>query len=266
MQINCMVPNRRGVVDTEVCLNCAAVGQNTCGYDYGLLRFMFGQDQDRSGEIHVTDLTGCLLRAYHFKTTQIAEYPHQMLMRTLGSITHGLLEGNDAAISTEVEIFCDGVHGTLDVYNIHQYRIIDYKTTRWLTPSKLPYGSHELQVNIYTHLLKRMGYRVDSAAVQYIDLSGPTKCRDCKMPVVPVPDGLACPTCQAYPRNAHLGAVLFEVELLTEEELEDFVTRRRDGLSLSLEMNDPPEPEPSFLCSYCPFVDLCDDGLRHLGR
>jgi hypothetical protein len=275
MRIKCMVPGYRGEIEAGACLACARKNENDCGYDYGLLKFMFDQNSDsRKTEVHATDLTGCLLRAFWSKTKEVAEYPHEMLMRSLGIITHGMLEGSaDDSLIMELPVHEMGVHGRLDAtYHIlvdedgQHVRIVDYKTTRWLRPSNLPYGSHDLQVNIYAQLLRSASYIVDSAAIQYIDLSGPSKCRTCKLPVVPVEDGLVCPNCGMYPRGAHLGAVTFEVTLMSEADISTFIESRRDNLLLSLEMSQDPEAEPSYLCSYCKFLEECPVGLRHLGR
>jgi hypothetical protein len=190
-----------------------------------------------------------------------------MLMRSLGTITHGLLEASsDASAWTERTYASGGVVGTVDRYYPSLRRIVDFKTTRWLKPENLPYGSHEVQANIYAYLMRENGHEVDEAFIQYIDLSGPTKCRQCKLPVVPVPDGLACPNCGYYPRGAHLGAVMFEINLMHPDEITAFVEQRRDSLTLSMELDQQPDAEPSFLCSYCKFLEQCPEGLTHLGR
>jgi len=250
------------------CLSCAVREENDCGYDYALLKFMFDQVQRRTS-IHATDLVGCVLRAFWDKSGERpAEYPHNMLMRSLGTITHGLLEAgaSDPEVWTERTLEAEGVEGTIDRYYLATRRLVDYKTTRWLKLANLPYGSHEVQVNIYAYLLRENGQDVDTAEVQYIDLSGPTKCRECKLPVVPVPDGLACPNCGFYPRGAHKGAVLFEIDLMHPDEIKAFVEQRRDALRLSLDLDDEPDAEPSFLCSYCVFLERCPTGQMHLGR
>lgn len=228
---------------------------------------MYDQVQLRTG-IHATDLVGCGLRSFWSKTKQVAEYPHHMLMRSLGTIAHGLLEADpsDTSAWTERTFEHEGVVGTVDRYYTQNKRLVDYKTTRWLKVSNLPYGSHEVQINIYAYLMRENGHEVDSAAIQYIDFSGPTKCKDCKLPVIPKPDGNCCPNCGFYPRGAHLGAVLFEVNLMHPDEIKAFVEQRRDALRLSLDLDQEPEAEPSFLCSYCMFLEECPTGLRHLGR
>ena len=276
-KIKCMVGDNnlagKEIVTEEECLECAAGHHNTCGYSYSLLRFLYRKQPNRDG-IHVTDLTGCLKRAHFSKTVEVIQYPHEMLVLALGSITHAFLEGNDDVVDTEVKLDAMGIEGTTDVVH-HEGRafgpvkVTDLKTTRWLKPSNLPYGSHKMQVNIYSALLREQGYDVDSASVQYIDLSGPTKCRKCKIGVVPSgedPHVLECPSCGNIPLNSHLGAVEFEIELDDPAEIKEHIEERRDALLLSLEMDDPPEAEPSFLCSYCKFVDLCPEGEAHLAN
>jgi len=256
-------------VTQEVCMKCAVDGVNSCGYDYGLLRFIFRDRQERP-DIHVTDLTGCLRKAYFGKKIPPVQYPHEVLVLSLGSITHGLLEtGEDDTDKTELPLDALGIKGTAD--RVHFLpggaRIIDYKTTRWLKPSNLPYGSHELQVNIYAALLREQGFNVQSAAIQYIDLSGPTKCRACKLTLAPRDMGLVCPSCGNTPANAHLGAVLYEVTLRPHEEIVDLITERRDTLALALEMEDVPDAETGWLCKYCAYADgHCPEGARQVGR
>jgi CRISPR/Cas system-associated exonuclease Cas4 (RecB family) len=151
----------------------------------------------------------------------------------------------------------------LEVQQYHTYisqGIVTHNTARWLTPSKLPYGSHELQVNIYAEMLRQHGKDVHSAAIQYIDMSGPTKCKRCKVVYQPVnEDGdLACPKCGGISPEAHTGAVLVEIELRDRDEIQQLINGRRDTLLKALSDNVMPDAEPSFLCEYCQFVNLCE--------
>lgn len=275
--IKCMIGSENiygsDIVSKEDCLACAAQHENRCGYTYSLLRFLYRAQPDRSG-IHVTDLTGCLRRAYFSKTREVVQYPHEFLVLALGSITHAFLEGNDDVVDTEVKLDAMGVVGTTDVKHHNgrafgPFKVTDLKTTRWLKPANLPYGSHDLQVNIYSALLREMGYDVTAASIQYIDLSGPSKCRKCKLTVVPSSEEvglLICPNCGKAPNGAHMGAVEFEIDLQDEDEIKAVVEERRDILLLSLEMDDHPEAEPGFLCSYCKFNDegTCSEGAQKL--
>jgi CRISPR/Cas system-associated exonuclease Cas4 (RecB family) len=259
------------IVTKKQCLECAANRKQNCGYSYSLLRFLFRSQPDRSG-VHVTDLTGCLRRSYYSKTEEVIKYPHESLTLALGSITHAFIEGNDDVIETEEPLKNMGIEGTTDVIE-HNGRpfgpvhVQDLKTTRWLKPSNLPYGNHASQVNMYAALLRDQGIEVGSASIQYVDLSGPTKCRNCKVTVVPADDGeLECPVCENRPNNAHLGAVEFDVILTDPGSVEGIIDERRDELNMSLEMKDPPEGETSFLCSYCDWAteEKCPVGYNYL--
>lgn len=258
----------KGILPTEECLDCALRGDNICGYDYALLHTVLA-DGDRP-DIHVTDLTGCLLRAYWSKTVQSPEYVHEKLIRVLGTAMHKRLEDDGESIKkvavTEMPLKALGIVGTCDLY-YKSGRVVDYKTTRWIMPAKLPYSSHELQVNIYAHLLRAMGYEVNSLAIQYIDMSGPTKCRKCKLPVRPDNYGqLMCPRHQEPLPNAHPGAVLIEIPLWDPEDVDEYIGPRVAQLEMSLEAGIEPDAEPSFLCSYCNFVDRCPEGQRQTWR
>lgn len=266
MELICSGTPSKGHIDDKQCIQCALDRDNTCGYDYALLKSMF-YGSDRSG-IHVTDLTGCLRKAYLDKKKPKPQYVHERLLLTIGTAMHGFLEEGDEFIDAELPLEAYGVRGTADVVYKSNGDIIDYKTTRWLNPAKLPYGSHEAQVNIYAHLLEGMGRRVGNLYIQYIDMSGPTKCRQCKLPVRPEKSGiLTCPRCGNEPRNAHLGAYLIEIPKYDEEEIKELVEERRGTLEFAFEMDGKPDAEPGFLCAYCSHWEFgdCEEGKLEVG-
>ncbi len=245
----------RGELKREDCLTCAKAGRQTCGFDYILLKAIL-DTRERTG-IHVTDLTGCLRKSWFDKTTTAPEYVHSQMYRFMGTIAHGVLEQYGSADEAELPASALGITGTMDVYR--DGRIIDFKTARYLILSKLPYGSHELQINIYAEMLRQQGKPVASAAIQYIDMSGPTKCKTCKVVYQPDETGvLACPKCGRSTREAHTGAVLVEIELRDSGEIRQLIEERRDILLKALSDNVMPDAEPSFLCEYCAFVNLCE--------
>ena len=142
-------------MDHEACLACARTGLQKCGYDYVVLRALYENHEERP-DIHVTDLTGCLRKAWYSKTTRVAETPHSKYALMVGSIMHGGLEGSDEYMDAELPFNEDGIVGRADVV-YKDGRLLDLKTTRWLYPSKMPYGSHALQVNMYAYFLKKSG-------------------------------------------------------------------------------------------------------------
>jgi CRISPR/Cas system-associated exonuclease Cas4 (RecB family) len=257
-----MCSGGKGRKSTTECLACAMARKNPCGYDYSLLKALFAdvEKSNRRSEIHVTDLTGCLRRAWYDKVDPTPEYPHETLARWLGTAVHASIEGSDAFMECELPVAADGIKGTADIVYADG-RVVDSKTTRWIYPEKLPYGSHALQVNIYAYMLRRMGRDVNSLAIQYIDMSGPSKCRKCRVPVRMFAGELKCPSCSQFVKGAHLGAVTVDVRLMSDEEVLDHIQQRRVDLEAAIAMQLPPEREPGFLCGYCPNIDKCQPNL-----
>jgi CRISPR/Cas system-associated exonuclease Cas4 (RecB family) len=250
-----------GVITKDGCLQCALNLQNRCGFDFSLLNALF-KDKERTG-IHVTDLTGCLRQAFYTKVHAPLEYPHQMLNRFLGTGIHKHIESFAIAEVFDSELPLEGLGlvGTADVV-YKNGRIVDYKTTRWLKLDKLPYGSHVQQLNIYAAILRAQGREVTSAAIQYIDLSGPSKCTSCKGPTEPTEDGvMRCTRCGKHLPNGHRGVAIVEVQLEDDKLVAEWIATRLKILELSIESNETPDPEPSYLCDYCPFRSRCEQEI-----
>jgi hypothetical protein len=254
----------KGELPISECLACAlSSGRPPCGYDYALLKSMFASDQksDRAKEIHVTDLTGCIRKAWYTKVDPTPEYVHEKLTRWMGSHMHGIVEGSDTYLDSELPLSADGIVGTSDVV-YKDGRVLDFKFTRWMYLDKLPYGSHALQVNVYGWMLRQMGRPVRRLQIQYIDASGPTKCRSCKVPVRMTNGALVCPKCMALLRNAHLGAYLIDVPVLSDSEVLEAIQERKETLENAIALGLAPEREPGFLCGYCASYERCQPDLR----
>jgi CRISPR/Cas system-associated exonuclease Cas4 (RecB family) len=244
----------RGEVTKEECLACAKGLKQTCGYDYSLVKIMLS-DHERTG-IHVTDITGCLRKAWYEKTQTKPEFLHMRSYLLIGNAMHGHLEQNGDHAEAERKVEAMGIEGTMDLYR--DGVILDLKSTRWLTPSRLPYGSHAMQVNIYAEMMRTLGHEVNALYVQYLDMSGPTKCKVCKALFVPDDTGyLSCPRCKREYSGAHMGAELIEIEQYPREEVQQYINERRDYLTSSLETMEAPLQEASFLCGYCSFKEIC---------
>ena len=143
---------------------------------------------------------------------------------------------------------------------------LDLKTTRWMTLPKLTSFSNALQVNINTQLLPEVcAVEVNRLFIQYVDMSGPTKCRKCNTTVQMIDGQLLCPKCLAAPREAHLGARLVEIPMMGEEEVKEFVERKVGILSEAMRTGVLPEAEPSWLCNYCSSLSRCEEGMSFLG-
>ena len=257
-------PISHEVLSQEDCLKCALTWNNKCGYDYGILKAMY-QKPNRDG-IHVTDLTGCLRKAYYSKTQKIPVAVHTLLMLFTGTAMHDAFEKEcDETAQCEMELEAGGIVGKADrVYS--DGTLVDYKTTRWLTPSKLPYSSHELQLKIYAHMLGKMGTPVKQAFIQYVDMSGPTKCTagtkwsKCNA-LVEYRDGkYVCPKCLKEFPEGHLGAYRIRVDL--NDSIEHALNQSRDMLQSSIDDGTLPLPDPGWLCGYCQFNNICDAAMN----
>lgn len=257
MKIQCPITHE--IMDKEDCFTCALDHVlPPCGFSFGLLSKIY-EGSDRSG-VHVTDITGCLRRAYYNKLAPAPIAPNNHLILTLGTVAHALFEKNDNFLKSEIEVEGLGIVGRLDV--LQRTTVIDYKTTRWMNPSRLPYGSHGLQVNIYGLLLRKMGHEVDQLAIQYIDMSGPTKCRSCKVSVINNNGTYECPKCMKVFPDGHLGALLIDIQLMDDEYLEEYIIERGAILRKGMAEKIVPDAEPSFLCNYCDHRDKCPEALR----
>jgi CRISPR/Cas system-associated exonuclease Cas4 (RecB family) len=246
-----------GEISKIDCLQCAASNHNTCGFGYALLNALFkSNEQDRKG-IHVTDLTGCLRQAYYAKEYYPKEYPHDMMARFLGTAVHKYIESfNDGKFESELPVEGMGLVGTADT--VYGSRVEDTKTTRWIKLDKLPYGSHVQQVNIYAALLKAQGRSIDTAAIQYIDMSGPSKCSKCRGPVAPGEDGVfICHRCGHSLPGWHPGVALVEIQLEEPGMVAEWIQTRLKILEMALENGEAPDSEVSYLCDYCPFQRQC---------
>ena len=71
---------------------------------------LYANTEDRP-DIHVTDLTGCLRKAWYSKTTEVAETPHSKYALMVGSIMHEGLEGSDEFMDAELPFQAEGVVG-----------------------------------------------------------------------------------------------------------------------------------------------------------
>jgi CRISPR/Cas system-associated exonuclease Cas4 (RecB family) len=260
MKIKCSVG--KGEMEHTDCLDCALEGGQACGMDFSVLRALYEGSENREGEIHVTDLTSCLRKSYLHKTAPIPEQPHKMLSLLKGNAVHHLLEVHNCVPLglSETELELNGVKGRLDLaYQAKdgRWRLVDYKTARELYPELVPYGEHEVQVNIYAYMLEQGGGpKVDEMFIQYIGMRGQTECRKCRQPVEWTPDGYQCLLCGKVFEKGHLGAMLVPVRKYAAKEIKEVIEHRRAILADALVKKQLPAAEPGWLCKFCQHV--CD--------
>lgn len=261
MDIRCSGEVYKDPISTQTCLDCAlSRGAPPCGFDYAVLKAIFANtlSEDRS-DVHVTDLTGCLLRAYWDKTDPQPKYVHDLVVLWIGQAVHKSVEEairDDPNVQGEVELEMDGVKGRADL--IYGDTIVDLKTTRWMMPGRLPYGNHSDQVKIYAEMAG-----VENTRIQYIDTTGPTRCNNCKTVLVKVDGHPVCENCGWTKGAAHLGAHIVKPR---SKDMKDFIKERGARLTDALESEQEPEAEPSWLCRYCDHLDKCPAGRAVVRR
>lgn len=264
LMVMCMASGdfNKGVITKEECLTCALKnGSDTpCGYDYILLKYIYSKTRYQKEKVHVSDILGCARQAYFEKTVTLPVQAYRQLIVTFGTLQHQMLEEmQDKYFDAEKILGNNGMVGTADVV-YKDGRLLDYKTTRNINPKYLPQKKHKLQVNIYAHMLREAGEPVTSAAIQYIDFMGPSKCAVHKSFVVPGNRYPKCPICGDERKEYHLGAVLKEVKLMPEYEVAQMVDEKVKHFQECLDNQTVPEPEPDFLCRYCNFLEFCKEG------
>lgn len=217
----------------------------------------------RGDEIHATDLTGCIRRSWFQKMIPTPDAPAELMAPTLGTMIHNELEQMiirpeswaEAGLSAITE---DGVPivGRVDKYTPGRGLVEDWKTTRSINTDVLPRDSHVRQLNVYAWLLRQNGQSPSMGRIQYISMSGPTKCRVCSGEIGW--EDRKCTRCGKINKSVcPMGLYRTDVTLWTEEEADRFV--RRNSLSLHQSMIDgtPPSDKEVNLCSFCHHEERC---------
>lgn len=256
----------KGEMDHTECLACARKAENICGMDYSLLASLYNGSEDRSGEIHVTDLLSCPRKVYLSKTQPIAVTPHEMMPLFKGLAVHDRLEESSKALPpyppvySELPVKVGELVGRIDLAYLtdeNKWRLLDIKTAKELYVSLVPYGEHETQTNIYAWMLKQQfGMNIDEIFIQYIGMSGPTQCKKCRTSVVYTPAGFQCPSCEKMFEKGHLGVMLVPIEKYSDDEVREVVETRLALIKNALENNELPAGSPGWLCKFCSFE--CD--------
>jgi len=204
--------------------------------------------------VSASQICGCLRAAYLKRHIDYFEKPGKWLPLMMGTFTHWLLEqpptnGTYQGL-TELALqrtTSEGVvvTGHADHVDLEHSTLSDYKTTRWLKPANLPYGTHRAQVNVYRWLLEKNeigpAYDTEHLQIVYIDLTGPARNGD------------------------HDGVVIKNIRKWDEQRIKNFVTDNANIL-YHADTDMPPkiERENQWMCRFCPkgVLDACNEYER----
>ncbi len=260
MQYYCSGGRFEDPITEETCLGCAReLGCPPCGFSYPVLKSIFATRDDRSEEVHVTDLIGCLRKAYYTKSRGEIKFVHEIMSMWVGIAVHNQIEkdlADDPYFETEVPVGTGSVEGRIDLIERGTETIYDLKTTAFLNPNRqLPYGNHAEQVNLYREMANLAG----PMFIQYLSTTGATKCRKHRVPLRLIDGVVQCPICGYTVPSANLGAFLVSVEPMPSQGLSDL---RAAELQAALDNQVVPEAEPGWLCSFCAFTDICPESME----
>jgi CRISPR/Cas system-associated exonuclease Cas4 (RecB family) len=255
----------KGTMPAQDCLTCAKGALPPCGMDYSLLRVIYGSSEDRRGEIHVTDLTSCLRKAYLNKTAgAVPEKPHKRMAILRGLAFHALMDNGDWESEIPLYVRGDGweVVGRADTLyetSAGKLRLIDFKTTREIYPDLLPYGEHEVQLNFYAHMMRAMRLRPPDELVNVYVASKTPECAKCRTQLEMTNHGeyeVSCPSCGKSTRIQHLGVKAMQIKMLEPDEVAHVFNHRASTLANALKNKTLPGGEPGWQCKYCSYE--CD--------
>ena len=195
------------------------------GYPYPVVMGIMGLLERDTTQVHVTDITSCLRRAYLQRITDVYPSLKRMYWLFRGALAHQLVENTRepySLVEVRFQRRVDGVTvvGRPDKIVPTRREIYDFKTTRHITLKNLPYGEHATQVNIYRWLVEPH-FQIDRLFLVYLDMS---RCASREVPV---------------------------------EDVEEYVTERARILQGAMASGTLPVGEPSWLCDYCEVRDEC---------
>jgi len=184
----------------------------------------------KDDEIHVTEATQCLLKSFFQRKLQRLLLEPKVVVLSFGDIVHKALHGPLKRRCYNVEV--EGkykLHGITLVGHADAQReghVLEFKTI-----SRMPHDAlqhHILQTNAYNYI-----FNVDIGSIVYIHKPSGT-------------------------------IRIFDVP--KDEEMFKYVCLRAYRLSLCLKNNNMPQPEPSWLCQYCEYTDVCPSPLKTIRK
>jgi len=173
--------------------------------------------------IHVSEVSGCLRKAYYIRKYGQDIIPKYAVLMSYGNGIHELLQNYLIKKGWRIEYPVSRqfkylrLVGHIDLYEPRQNIVVEIKTTSKIP--REPYTEHVRQINTYAYLLGTM----PTLYLIYIDRMGDIKVFN-------------------IPRNYELW--------------KDMI-KRAYYLYYSIRDNKEPRREKNHLCEYCPFKDKC---------
>lgn len=167
-------PEGKGDLPFEQCLKCAALQENTCQFDYPILKSMQSNLREVD-EISVSSLLNCLRKVVLQVRHDVYLDPKQLYYAFRGQLFHTVVaqaQEEGAVVEQRFERVVAGItlSGHPDVIRPEQRKLIDYKSTIRIPRNDKPYANHGIQVNLYRYLVAPQ-YKIDQLEIVYFDMS-----------------------------------------------------------------------------------------------
>lgn len=182
-----LCPEGKGKLLFKQCLECAASQENSCQFDYPILKSMQLNLRMDDG-ISVTSLLNCLRKVVLQTKYDVYLDPKQLYFAFRGQLFHTVIaqaQGDGAVAEQKFKRTVAGItlSGHPDVIWPKQKKLIDYKSTKWIPKGNKPYSGHDIQVNLYRYLVASQ-YKIDHLEIVYFDMSEVKRIR---VPVMSTP-------------------------------------------------------------------------------
>lgn len=224
-------PEKRKNVSFFECLSCALTHENTCQFDYPILKAMQKRIRKWQG-ISVTSLLGCLRKVCLEVREDVYLNPKELYYAFRGQLFHSVIyeaQPLGAICEKRFERRIAGINlsGHPDVIYPEKRKLVDYKSTKKVPKDDKPHAQHDIQVNLYRYLVLPY-YRIDELEIVYFDMSKVKRVK---------------------------------VEVMDEKKLLEWLIPRLKKLKKALEGGELPErvgSEGWWQCrGYCPFTKIC---------
>jgi CRISPR/Cas system-associated exonuclease Cas4 (RecB family) len=198
---------------------------------------LYQEEEDRRGEIHVTDLVDiCPRRVWYEKKAPLPERIEAIFRMAEGKLLHKLT----LLSQSELEIEYQGVKGRVDEYEngiIIEKKFVDFVPNN-ITEVQKYYSHYIEQVSFYAYMLVQNGYEFKQAFLLFAKRG-------------------------EQDERGRRPLRVFEVtNLINLDKIEAEFKARKEFIEEILRVDQPPEIPPTFSafdypCSYCKYSSRC---------
>jgi hypothetical protein len=202
---------------------------------------LYQEEEDRRGEIHVTDLVDiCPRRVWYEKRDPWPEGIEAVFRMAEGKLLHKL----QLLAQSEFEIEYQGVKGRIDEYEngiLIEKKFVDF-VPNTIAEVQRYYSHYVEQVGFYAYMLVSLGHEFKQAFLLFVKRG------------------------EQNERGRRPMKAFDVTGLINLDRVGELFNERKEMLLDALNSNEPPEIPPTFSafdypCSYCKYVSRCYSGV-----